>query len=272
MKRIETNLWYGGKTRAVSFSYDDGRIEDIRLVELMNKYGIKGTFNLNNPGFLESCGYPSAPCVDPSEYEELYKGHEIACHMEHHPFPKWQPDEAIRAELLHNKIFLEERCHYPVRGLAYPYASYDRRVIQNCKALGIVYARTVDERLSFALPDDFMEWHPTCHHLEVNDAMCEKFFSPMIYDYMRLLNPYGHSYEFYNEEKWCAIEKVFERVAGRDDVWYATNIEIYDYVTALRSLIFTSECDVVSNPTATDLWIRADFNTVMIPAGATVKI
>ena len=36
----------GGKTRALTFSYDDGISQDMRLVQLFNLYGLKGTFNL----------------------------------------------------------------------------------------------------------------------------------------------------------------------------------------------------------------------------------
>ena len=37
----------GGRHKVLTMSYDDGRQEDYRLVELFNKHGIKGTFNLN---------------------------------------------------------------------------------------------------------------------------------------------------------------------------------------------------------------------------------
>ena len=37
----------GGKHKVLTMSYDDGRLEDRRLVELFNRYGIRGTFNLN---------------------------------------------------------------------------------------------------------------------------------------------------------------------------------------------------------------------------------
>ena len=37
----------GGKHKVLTMSYDDGRLEDRRLVELFNCYGIRGTFNLN---------------------------------------------------------------------------------------------------------------------------------------------------------------------------------------------------------------------------------
>ena len=38
----------GGKFKALTMSYDDGYMEDIRLIEIFNQYGIKGTFNLNS--------------------------------------------------------------------------------------------------------------------------------------------------------------------------------------------------------------------------------
>ena len=34
--------------KAVTFSYDDGVTQDIRLVEIFNRYGLKSTFNLNS--------------------------------------------------------------------------------------------------------------------------------------------------------------------------------------------------------------------------------
>ena len=46
---------FDGKMKAVTFSYDDGVTQDIRLVELLNKYGLKATFNINS-GFLGQRG------------------------------------------------------------------------------------------------------------------------------------------------------------------------------------------------------------------------
>ena len=36
------------KKKAVTFSYDDGTTQDIQLIELLNKYDLKATFNLNS--------------------------------------------------------------------------------------------------------------------------------------------------------------------------------------------------------------------------------
>ena len=40
-------MW-NGKKKAITFSFDDGTIQDVRLIEILNKYGLKGTFNLNS--------------------------------------------------------------------------------------------------------------------------------------------------------------------------------------------------------------------------------
>ena len=43
------NDFQAGKLKkAVTFSYDDAITQDVQMIELMNKYGIKGTFNLNS--------------------------------------------------------------------------------------------------------------------------------------------------------------------------------------------------------------------------------
>ena len=45
-------LYPNGKKKAFNVTYDDGVLQDIRFVELLNKYGLKGTFNLNS-GLME---------------------------------------------------------------------------------------------------------------------------------------------------------------------------------------------------------------------------
>jgi peptidoglycan-N-acetylglucosamine deacetylase len=49
-------LFPEGKSKALILSYDDGRTEDRQLVQLMNKYALKGTFHLNS-NKLGSEGY-----------------------------------------------------------------------------------------------------------------------------------------------------------------------------------------------------------------------
>lgn len=272
MKRIETDLWFGAKDRAITFSFDDGRYEDYRLIAIMNSLGLKGSFHISNPGFLTSNNFQEEPLVSPNDYKNLYEGHEISCHMENHPFPTRQPNEAIRAEILNNKIFLEKYCGYPVRGMSYPYSDFNNRVIEQCRAVGMEYSRTAYDTMAFTVPEDFMHWNPTCHFTHLNEELVQNFYKPMNFDGMRLLYVWGHSYEINTEEKWVNTESKLKLISKKNDVWYATNIQIYDYIQALRNLKFSTECTSVYNPSSTDVWIRVDHVAVPIPAGTTISL
>lgn len=41
-------IMFNGKKKALTFSYDDGVTQDVRLIEMFNKYNLKATFNLNS--------------------------------------------------------------------------------------------------------------------------------------------------------------------------------------------------------------------------------
>ncbi len=45
--RNYVTLFPRGKIRALTFSYDDGATQDKRLVDILNHFNLKGTFNLN---------------------------------------------------------------------------------------------------------------------------------------------------------------------------------------------------------------------------------
>ena len=61
-------------------------------------------------------------------------------------------------------------------------------------------------------------------------------------------------------------------MGGHDDVWYATNIQIVDYVNACRSIITSADGKTLHNPTCTDVYADIDGKPVVIPAGQTVKL
>ena len=147
----------GGKHKVLTMSYDDGRLEDRRLVALFNRYGIRGTFNLNG-------GLPRPERIPESEWVELYKGHEVACHTYHHPTISRSPLDQTARQVLADRMQLEGVMGYPVRGLAYPNGSWTPEIAALLPALGIRYARVVGDTHDFAMPHDFMTWKATCHH------------------------------------------------------------------------------------------------------------
>lgn len=262
--KIDVGYFPGGKTKALTMSYDDGRKADERLVEIFNKYGIKGTFHLNS-AFFERDDY-----VDADEVKELYEGHEISCHAAHHPWLEGIPKNVVLSELVSDKDNLEKFAGYPVRGMSYPYGTYDEDVINIAKTIGLEYSRTTKSTMGFHIPEDFMQWHPTCHHRDCL-SLADKFLD-LDRGGLNVFYVWGHSYEFNNNNNWELIEEFCEKMSGKDDIWYATNIEIFDYFHAMKNLRFTVDCSSVYNPSAVDVWIKADFKPVKIPSGEVVKL
>ncbi|MBQ3063521.1 MAG: polysaccharide deacetylase family protein [Clostridia bacterium] len=262
---IKFDLYPEGKHKAMTFSYDDGREYDLRLARIFDFSGIKGTFHLN-ASFLGDGKHLTA-----DEVKTALAAHEVSCHTYTHPFPTAIPPEMLTEEIMTDRRVLEKICGYPIRGMSYPYGDYNDAVIAQLKMLGMRYSRTTKATEKFSLPADFMLWHPTCHHSNPHlFELLEKFRKTTTK--LALFYIWGHSYEFPRDDNWALIEKFCTAAADDPDVWYATNIEIYDYVMALRALSFSADCTMVYNPTATDVWISADGAPVRIAAGATVHL
>lgn len=263
--QILLDRYPGGKIKALTMSYDDGQIHDRRLVEIFNKNGIKGTFHLNSGRF------DTPNFVSEEEVAALYTGHEISCHTLTHPHLELLRPEGVLAEIQEDRRRLEQLAGYVVRGMSYPYGSYTRPVIELLRAAGMEYSRTTAATRSFGLPADFMEWHPTCHHRDCL-SLLDAFLQPPHRNTLQLFYVWGHSYEFDRNGNWDLIERFCESAAHQEDVWYATNIEIKDYLCALRALRLSQDSTMLYNPTALDLWVSADRQPLCVPAGQTVRL
>ena len=263
-------LFPGGKRYALTFSYDDGRTYDRQLVDILNRHGLKGTFHLNSAKFGLNDRYVTA-----DEIKSLYAGHEISCHTANHYMPVQLPAPALFEECIEDRRTLEALAGYPVTGMSYPFGNYDDSVITTMQTAGIVYSRTTQAQHSFKIPTNFMTWHPTCHH---RDCMAdgEKFLnlikSNKSYNGLYLFYVWGHSYEFYDNNNWDLMERFAEMMGGNEQIWYATNMEIYQYLTALKQLVVSANGKQLYNPTATTLWVTANGKPVSIGAGETVNL
>ena len=257
-----------GKRKALTMSSDDGVYADKRLVNIFNAHGIKGTFNLNY-GLMGN-----GRSMELEEAAELYKGHEIATHTYTHPTIARCPVHQIYHEILEDKKGWESVTGSPVRGHAYPNGSYSEEVKRIFKDAGIAYARTVKETQDFGLPADWMEWEATCHHNHNLMQLAERFAECNNGHYIRLMYVWGHSYEFDNDDNWELIEQFCEYISGREDIWYATNIEIKDYMDAWERLQFASDGSFVHNPSALDVWICVgnDMHSIRVPGGTTISL
>ncbi len=274
----------GGKAKAVTFSYDDGVIQDIRLAQIFDKYNMKATFNFN-------CCAMREKNFSNEEIKEhfLSKGHEIAVHGAYHRANgNMRPIEGIR-DVLDCRLELEERCGQIIRGMAYPdtgitvfgnLGKYED-VKKYLKELDIAYARTLGgDNDKFLLPDDFHAWMPTARHanpkiMEYIEAFLNLDLSTKTYHprrYSRLMYIWGHSYEFDKDNNWELIEQICEKLANNYEIWYATNIEICDYVNAYKSLIYSANGKTIYNPTLYEIWFDVDGVTHSIKSGETIRL
>lgn len=273
-----------GRAKAVTFSYDDGVVQDQRLAAIFDRYGMKATFNMNNE-CLRKVNYTK------EQLEEYFlsKGHEIAVHgAMHRANGRLRPIEGIR-EVLNNRLELEERCGRIIRGMAYPDSGIRRlnngvsyeQIRQYLKELDIAYARTLGgDNNSFELPEDFYAWMPSAHHdnpqiMEYIDQFLSLDLTPAVYRASRaprLLYIWGHSYEFDKKDNWDHIEEICRKLSGNDDIWYATNMEIYEYVQAYNSLLYSANGKMAFNPTLHTIWLDADGTLYSVKPGETIRI
>ncbi len=268
----------GGKFRAFTVSYDDAVGTDLRLMEIMKKNGVKGTFNI--------CSGVSSDPADNIDIEknptekltlpqiaEYYKDVEVATHGMTHPMYADLPSTAVVYEIMKDREVLEKMFSKRVLGHAYPNgsASVSKSAVEALKACGIIYARTTAGTLNFTIPEDWMNYGATCHHSADLDSLCARFFDkPRLYTSPYLFTVWGHSYEFQLDNNWDKIEKFLSKIGGKDNVWYAGLGEIVEYSNAYRSLVFSADSKIIYNPTALDIWISTTVyseDAICIPAG-----
>ena len=260
MNALRINMRFPGeRVKAVTLSYDDQTEQDIRLVEIFDKNGMKATFNIST-GLYSPEGKTfeaGEACrrMTRARAVELYKNspHEVAVHGYSHTFLTQLPPVGVTREVLEDRVGLEADFERHVRGMAYPFGdnSYSDEVAGALRASGIVYSRMTSSVKDFRLPADWLRWHPTCKHTnEQLMAHAERFINNSTNKEPMLFYVWGHSYEFEEDDNWNVIEEFCEYMGGRDDVWYATNIEIYDYVEAYKRLVWSADMRRVYNPSA----------------------
>lgn len=267
-------LWPGGREKAMTMSYDDAVLQDIRLIDLMNKNGVKGTFNLNSGllggknTLIREGRLVQHNKVAAEDVAKIYAGHEVAVHTVTHPALPDQPDARVIDEVITDRRNLETLVGYPVRGMAYPSVNPNERVIELVKKCGIVYARAGSTTKRFDLPEKWLNWECSCHHWDL-EPMIDPFLRE---EGLKLLSIWGHSYEFDQREDWTVIENQLQRLGGHAEVWYATNIEVFDYIEAFRSLKTSVEECYVYNQSCQSVWVCFNGQTREIPSGQIAEL
>jgi len=270
----------GGKRKALTFSYDDGVEEDIRLADIFRKHGLKATFNLNSGTFGPEDG--SNPTnrkhrkLSRREALEVYTEDlfEVACHGVHHEYLTACDTAAACIDVIDDRRNLEQLFHRQIHGMAYANGVHNDDVVNVLRSAGIWYCRTVVSTLKFDLPTDWLRLPATCHHknpqlMELADKFLElkPRYDPAVF-YV-----WGHAYEFADNDNWYIMEDFADKMANREDIWYCTNMELYTAWLDYSRLESTVDGKQIFNPSVRSVWIRSKTGNVYeIEPGQTVTI
>jgi peptidoglycan/xylan/chitin deacetylase (PgdA/CDA1 family) len=256
-------LFPNNKSKAFTLSYDDNPKQDLQLVQLLNTYGIKGSFNVNSGTIGQK------DRLNKEEIQRIYKGHEVAIHTVNHPDLIDCDKTCILQEIHQDQEALKTISNQEVRGMAYPFGTYNKTVIDIIKTLPIDYSRTVKDTHNFQLPEDFYQLHPTCHH---NDPLLETLIEQFKQDSdsTKLFVLWGHSWELTSRIDWLKIEHILKGLSLKDDIWFATLLDIVLYTKAFYSL--QKENDSIHNPTDKTVWFTHNNKTYILHPQETILL
>ena len=233
---MNTQTKWNGKNKAITFSFDDGVTQDIRLIEILNRYGLKGTFNINSDllGLRNTLDRNEKTVshnkIFREDVRQVYQGHEIAVHTLTHPNLTTLDEEEIVHQVECDRLALSELAGYEVVGMAYPCGGVnnDDRVAAIIKArTGVRYSRTITSTNSFDAQENLYRFNPTLHYAAANlEEMIDQFLA-LDAEKPQLLYIWGHSYEMdAGYITWEEFERICQKLAGHEDIFYGTNKEV----------------------------------------------
>ena len=193
-------------------SIDDGTIYDRKVIEILNRHHIKGTFNLNS-GLEDFVWYNEGRPVKRltlRDNVELYKGHEVASHSLTHPHLTNCSDDHIGYEVGVDKENLEHIFNREITSFAFPFEDFDERCINRIKAIdGFKTIRLSEIDNSFTFPID--PFHIKITSLDVNEALKE--MSRFVEDKNAKLFVFvSHGYDFEFNDTYNKLEELCKYV------------------------------------------------------------
>ena len=267
----------GFMTKCVTMSFDDGSTHDKKLVEIMDKNGIKGTFNING---IHYGGNDPWRLTD-EELRTLFlpNGHEVANHGMQHAAPINLTNVEGMLEVIEGRRAAEKFFDCIIRGFAFPDRTESNEDIrQYLRMSGTAYARVTQATGNFDVPQDFLAWRPTCKHTDENALqLAQRFLEAEVekqYCARRdslLFFVWGHSFECPKDD-FTQFTHLCETLGGHDDIWYAPCIDICDYVSAYRSLIASVDNRLLYNPSTIRVFLEWDEKRYSVGPGETIHI
>ena len=230
-------MW-NSKKKAITFSFDDGVLQDIRTIEILDKYGLKATFNLNSGKFGTKNPYETngriveRTLIEPAKVKELYKNHEVAVHTMGHFNLTELPLSCVSWQVEKDREMLECLTGKEIRCMAYPCGGVNNNdaVAETIKATTkIRFARTITSTYSFDMQENLFRFNPTIHFRDKRLFDLVEEFLALKTDEPKLFYIWGHTYELdATDDGWEHFEKLCSMISSKDDIFYGTNGEVFE--------------------------------------------
>ena len=244
----------------ITTSWDDGSVYDRKIVDLLKKYSIRGTFYIPKEFNYQPKDGEIIIRVPDGELKTLYAGFEIGAHSLTHAYFNDISGEQIKEEVRGSKKYLEDLTRRPVNMFCYPGGRYNEIAIEEVKKSGFVGARTT-EIFKFNVENPFLM--PTtinCYpfpfgsggakaksrtflrnislalnlSLPVGSFLSWKNLAKFLFDKAQsekgVFHLWGHSWEIEKNNMWKDLEDVLEYISNKDDAKYLINSEIIDFL------------------------------------------
>ena len=189
----------------VACCWDDGVVNDIRLIALLRKYKAKATFNLNPGSMPEHTAVPRWKKLDEtvwsyngfvngkvglSEMKEIYEDFQVASHGWVHKGGSVPADDFIK-DAVDARKYLEDLFQRECPGYAWPCGDYTPQAAKLLKDAGFLYGRTTQYTDNVGVTDSPLHLDSTCHHMD--RLFCDKFRA--VKERNGIFYFWGHSYE-----------------------------------------------------------------------------
>lgn len=223
-------MWTKNYKKAITFSFDDGVYQDIRLVEILNRYGLKATFNINTG--LSSTKHDfvindvNITHLSLDTMVKLYQGHEVAMHTHTHPDLTACDLKTIKDEIKKNFDVITQLFKKEPIGFVYPYGTFNDEIVKELSSFSIKYARTIIDNYDTNLQNDLLRFRPTAHFNDPKLTDIVDTFLNASPETPQILYIWGHSYECDTDNLWSSFESLCQKISNKNDVFYGTNKDV----------------------------------------------
>ncbi len=240
----------------VTTSWDDGHPSDLKVADLLAKYGLAGTFYVPNRNI------EGRNVMSQSEIRVLARGFELGGHTCDHRVLVGLQHAALNEQIGSNRAWLQDTLGQEVAGFCYVRGRFDTRVRSAVQQAGFSYARTVRNLCCGSGFDPFqtpttLQFYPHARSVYLRNYLqngggdpvlllaalstgnFEKRFSAVL-DAARSrgnhMHLWGHSWELDEFDLWADLETTFQAInRSIPDLRAVNNAETVALLSAARS-------------------------------------